>query len=126
MRVPSCTAALLAASASVLAAPSADPWMGARPSLQLAVSRTDMPDRYTVRAKVWDLRSGAVLSEPILVVEGGKPAVAEVGALGTPGAMLVAFTVTVDADGRRAACSSEVRDNGTVISAQRATLAVEP
>ena len=40
--------------------------------------------------------------------------------------MLVAFTVTVDATGRSAAYTSEIRDNGTVVSAQRATLAVAP
>jgi hypothetical protein len=63
--------ALLALSFSAVAdsaAPtSPDAWVGARPNVQIAVTRGATPDTYTVNAVVSDLRTGNVLAKPVVV-----------------------------------------------------------
>lgn len=106
--------------------PSADAWIGARPSVEVSVHPGPDADTYRVNAVVTDLRSGQVLSIPMMLVAAGAPAKAEIGAVGIQGATQLAFSVTVAADGESAAYSAEVRSNGEVISAQHATLLVQP
>lgn len=103
---------------------SSDAWQGARPDIAVSVSQGDTPDTYKVNAVVTDLRSGDVLSEPVMVAYAGKAARAEIGGIGTDGLMSIAFSVTVDHAGDTAAYSSEVRNNAEVVSSQSATLAV--
>ena len=103
--------------------PAADAWVGARPAVKVSVAKAGA-DTYRVNATVRDLRNGNVLSEPVLVTKAGVPAKAEVGATGAVGNMLVAFTVTVAADGQSASYTSELRSNGEVLASEEATLAV--
>jgi hypothetical protein len=120
--------ALLALSFSAVAdsaAPtSPDAWVGARPNIQIAVTRGATPDTYTVNAVVSDLRTGNVLAKPVVITRAGTPARAEIGGVGAKGMVSVAFTITVDASGKTATYSSEVRDNAEVVASQSATLAV--
>jgi hypothetical protein len=102
----------------------ADAWVGARPSVQITVAHGDALDSYEIHAVVSDLRTGDVLAKPVILTHAGAPAVAEIGGVGVEGMVSVVFTVTVDASGRTAAYSSEVRDNAEVIASQSATLAV--
>jgi hypothetical protein len=112
-----------AAVAAPFATPSPDAWVGARPAVKVSVASVGA-GKFRVNATVRDLRNGNVLSEPVLVATAGAPAKVEIGATGTPGSTVVAFTVTVAPDGRSASYSSEIRSNGEVVAAEEATLAV--
>jgi hypothetical protein len=103
---------------------SADAWQDARPAVDISVSRGEAPDTYQVNAVVSDLRNGDVLAKPIMVIQAGKAARAEIGGVGMDGFVSVAFAVTVDPTGETAAYTSEVRNNAEVVSSQSATLAV--
>jgi hypothetical protein len=99
-------------------------WLDAHPSVQVSVIRGDAPDTFKVNAVVSDTRTGKVLATPLLITRAGTPARAQIGADGTKGMVSVTFTVTVDASGKTAAYSSEIRDNSEVVASQSATLAV--
>ena len=103
---------------------SSDAWQGARPAVEISVSHGESPDTYQVNAVVSDLRNGTVLAEPVMLVQAGKVARAEIGGIGAEGLASVAFAVTVDPAGETATYASEVRNNAEVVSSQSATLAV--
>jgi hypothetical protein len=107
-----------------LVAGTAEDWHGVRPKLELSVHRGAEPATYVIKAVVTDLRDGRVMARPSLITKAGIPARADVGAVGDRGLMSVGFTVTVDAQGKTAAYSGEVREDAQVISSQSATLAV--
>lgn len=115
----------VATAAHAAPAPTAgdDAWIGARPSIRIQVSPA-VNGTFRVKATVTDLRNGNVLSEPLLLVKGGVPAKAKIGATGAPDATTVAFTVTVAPDGKSAIYNSEVRSNGEVIAAEEANLVI--
>ena len=118
---------LFVVSAAANAAPTAsapgDAWIGARPAVKVTVS-PGSADTFRVSATVRDLRNGNVLSQPVLITRAGMPAKVEVGTTGSPGATIVAFTVTVAHDGKSAAYKSEIRSNGDVVAAEEATLVI--
>ena len=116
-------AVVAAANAAPSANPTGDAWVGARPAVKVNVSPAGA-DTFRVSATIRDLRNGNVLSEPVLVTKAGMPAKAEVGTTGTPGATVIAFTVTVAPDGNSAGYRSEIRSNGEVLAAEEATLVV--
>ena len=102
----------------------ADAWANAHPKVQVAVTRGTAADTYSVSATISDLRTGEVLAEPKLIASAGKRAQVQAGATGIAGMITVEFTVTVADAGDVAEYTSQVKDNGVVISSQSATLAV--
>lgn len=120
--------ALLTVSSVAIASSNApvspDAWTNAQPNVQVAVSHGTTADTYNVSATISDLRTGQVLAEPKLITSAGKPAQVQAGATGIAGMITVEFTVTVADSGDVAAYTSQVKDNGVVISSQSATLAV--
>lgn len=119
-------AAVLAALTPILAFAQSidrDDWTNAtRPATAVSVSPTDKPGVYVVSAKVTDLATDKVLAAPSLQTVAGIPATFELGVEPT---VTIKFVVSVQADGRSAHYTSEVRRNGKVESAHSATLALE-
>jgi len=114
-------------SAAFAASPSptsSDAWQGARPAIEISVGHAEAPGTYRVNAVVTDLRNGDVLAEPVMVMQAGQAARAQVGGVGVEDLVSVAFAVTVDPSGESASYTSEVRNDAEVVASQRATLAV--
>lgn len=125
MRTRICSVAVVGILAGNLAiAQSVAPadWQSAHPVTAVAVTATATAGTYRVSATITDAQTSKLLAKPAMIVKTGTPAVFEIGT--TPGVTL-RFTVTVDANGERAAYRSETLKDGQIESAYTGSLYVE-
>ena len=98
-------------------------WIGAPPVVKVSVA-SEGSNTFRVNATVRDLRNGNLLSEPSLLVKAGAPTRVELGTTGDPASVLVAFSVTVAANGEFASYVSDIRTNNEVLASEEALLVV--
>jgi beta-lactamase regulating signal transducer with metallopeptidase domain len=97
-------------------------WSDARPSSTITVAAGPKPGQFLVSTTITDLATSRILGEPRLLTNADVPATMEIGT----NHLMMRFVVTVDASGREAAYTSEVRRDDKVESAQSGTLIVQP
>jgi len=114
-------AALVARSAIAQPVAPAD-WRSAHPVTAVLVAATATAGTFRVTATITDARTSKLLAKPAMLVKPGTPAMFEIGT--NPGITL-RFTVTVDANGERAAYRSETLRDGKVESGYAGALYIE-